>query len=412
MPITTPIVLATANLHKAAELQTLLDDAHLPYHVLTLADVGYSDPIDETGLTFEENAYIKAATVHHATGMTVLADDSGLEVDALHGLPGVRSARFAGVHADDAANRWKLRSELQDRQVAVATARFRCTLCWIDTTRTLLTEGVSNGTVILDERGSRGFGYDPMFIPDGSTRTYAEMSASEKQLTSHRGRAMTALIQQLSGIDELSSGVTSGDARTAMIDVALCIVGAPDRLEQCLERVPSDMHHELYEIILQSYLFCGFPAALDALQACYRVFGAPHAQGEVGVILAEDELKRRGEMLCRDIYGHVYDKMMGTLRQVSPDLARWMIVEGYGKTLSRPGANIVTRELCIVAMLTLLGRQQQLMSHVRGALRVGATLDDLRLIEHSITERFGVHVANRLSGHILLQEGRLANQRG
>ncbi len=412
MPTSSPIVLATSNRHKAGELQSSFDAAHLPYHVLTLADIGYTDQIDETGLTFEENAYIKAVMVHQATGLTVLADDSGLEVDVLDGLPGVRSARFAGEHADDAANRMKLQTELRKRHTAVSAARFRCTLCWIDTTRTLLTEGVSVGTVILDERGSQGFGYDSMFIPAGSTRPYAEMDASEKQLTSHRSRAMTALIQQIAGHEEHPPSKSSRDARSAMIDVALCIVGAPDRLEQCLDRVSSDVHHELYEIVLQSYLFCGFPAALDALQACYRMFGAPPSLGEVGIISPEAELFTRGEALCREIYGNVYDKMMDTLQRVSPDLARWMIVEGYGKTLARPGADIVTRELCNVAMLTMLGRQQQLTSHVRGALRVGATLDDLRQIEHSITELFGVHVASRLSGHILLQEGRLADQRG
>lgn len=411
MPTTTPVVLATSNPHKAVELQLLFDAAQLPYHVLTLADVGYTDHIDETGMTFEENAYIKAVTVHHATGMTVLADDSGLEVDVLGGLPGVRSARFAGELADDASNRRKLQTELRERHVTVTAARFRCALCWIDTTRTLLTEGISSGTVVLDERGSQGFGYDQMFIPDGCARTYAEMSASEKQLTSHRGRAMSMLIEQLSGMDEHPRAVNSHEARSAMIDVSLCIAGAPERLEQLLKRVPSDVHHELYEIVLQSYLFCGFPAALDALQACFRVLGAPPALGEVGSVITEDGLIARGETLCRDIYGHVYDKMMRTLQYVSPDLARWMIVEGYGKTLSRPGSDIVTRELCIVAMLTVLGRQQQLTSHVRGALRVGATLDDLRLIEHSVAEQFGVHIASRLSGHILLQEGRLADDR-
>ena len=403
------LVLATTNAHKATELQTLLADAGFEYEVLTLDDVGFHDVIDETGLTFEDNAFIKASAVHLATGLPVLADDSGLQVVLLDGLPGVRSARYAGENSTDADNRAKLRAELAARNASSSPAAFRCVVCYIDETRTLLAEGISNGVIIQEERGRNGFGYDAMFIPEGYDATYGELTPSEKNTTSHRSRAMTSLIQQLTNSTHISDDVDRRHLRQLYIDVAIAVIDAPQDVERLLSKVPTSCHHEAYEIMLQSYLFGGFPAALDALQSCYRVFGAPPLIGEVGTQVSDVRIRERGEVLCREIYGSVYEKMIDTLTGVSPDLAQWMITEGYGKTLFRPGCDTVTRELCIVAMLTVLGRRQQLTSHVRGALRAGATIQDLKEVEHAVTERCGTKRSDLLLELILLQERRLTD---
>jgi XTP/dITP diphosphohydrolase len=413
MPEKTPLVLATSNAHKATELQHMLDIAGLPFDVLTLTDVGFHGTIEETGVTFEENALIKAVEVHRATGLPVLADDSGLEVDVLNGAPGVRSARYAGADATDSMNRTKLRSDLIARDATSSPARFRCVICVVDSMRIHLTEGVSHGHVHIDERGGHGFGYDAMFIPLGADKTYGEMTPSEKHQTSHRSKAMSAMVDVLSAVAVLPTSLTLLEVRHLLIDVALCAMTTDvDQLEQAIRRVPTLHHRELYEVLLQSYLFGGFPTALDGLSAAYRIHGIPPSVGDVDRMYDVAQYRKRGESLCREIYGSVYDKMTSTLSEVSPDLATWMIVEGYGKTLSREGVDTCTRELCIVAMLTVLGRQQQLVSHVRGALRVGATFDDLRAVEHAVTELYGVGTSTRLLDLIHLQERRLADQGG
>jgi hypothetical protein len=165
---------------------------------------------------------------------------------------------------------------------------------------------------------------------------------------------MTSLIEQFRGSTTTSDEVDRRHLRQLYIDIAIAVIDAPLDVERLLSMVPTSCHHEVYELVLQSYLFGGFPTALDALQSCYRVLGAPPSIGEVGTTVKEAVIRERGEVLCREIYGNVFDKMFDALASVSPDLAQWMITEGYGKTLSRPGCDTVTRELCIVAMLTVL----------------------------------------------------------
>lgn len=412
MNSTTSLVLATTNAHKAEELQTLLADAGMMVHVMTLADVGFHDAIDESGSTFEENALIKATAVHNATGLPVLADDSGLEVTLLGGAPGVWSARYAGEAATDASNRAKLRSELAAHNLVSSPAAFRCVVCYIDHAQTVLAEGVSIGEVVQEERGSHGFGYDAMFIPNGYQSTYGELPSHEKNATSHRSRAMASLIHQLRGDSTNAEMLDHRQRQQLYIDISIALIATPQDVDRLVLRVPISYHHELYEVVLQSYLFGGFPTALDGLQACYRALGAPPNMGEVGVRANVDEIQTRGEVLCREIYGSVYDKMIDTLTNVSPDLAHWMITEGYGKTLSRPGCDTVTRELCIVAMLAVLGRRQQLTSHVRGALRAGASIQDLKEVEHAVTESCGTRRSGMLLELIELQERRLTDDRG
>ena len=189
------LVIATSNEGKLNELRSLFRD--LPVQLLSLPNVlGAKLAIPEDGATFEANAVTKARTACKATGLYALADDSGLEVKALDGRPGVRSARFAHERATDAENNAKLLLELEAVPDAQRSARFRCVLALVtpsnDTPSTV--DGVCEGNIAREPRGSGGFGYDPRFIVAGEGgRTLAELSEEEKNRVSHRGKAMRAL---------------------------------------------------------------------------------------------------------------------------------------------------------------------------------------------------------------------------
>ncbi len=186
------LVLATRNLHKVEELQALLG----PGNVEIVPASAFPDVPDvvEDGDTFEANAIKKAVTLARATGLPALADDSGLEVDALKGAPGVRSARYAGEPVSHDANNRKLLEALRDEKNR--TARFRCVLALAEPSGEVRTvEGVCEGHIAGACRGTGGFGYDPLFIPDGYRETFAELSPMEKNLLSHRGRAVAAARQ-------------------------------------------------------------------------------------------------------------------------------------------------------------------------------------------------------------------------
>jgi XTP/dITP diphosphohydrolase len=190
------VVLATSNVGKVAELRALLSD--LPIQWLGIPDVlGDKLTIHEDGVTFEENATIKARAVAAATRLVALADDSGLEVDALGGRPGVRSARFASERATDAENNAALLRELEDVEGKARSARFRCVLALVDPFRgdaVHVTEGSCDGYIAREPRGSGGFGYDPLFVvPELDHRVMAELSEAEKNSVSHRARAVRAL---------------------------------------------------------------------------------------------------------------------------------------------------------------------------------------------------------------------------
>jgi XTP/dITP diphosphohydrolase len=193
------IVLATSNAGKIAELKQLL-----PSHaeVVGLSDVGLSSP-PETGATFEENALLKARAAVKA-GDVALADDSGLEVDALDGRPGVRSARYAGEPGDDARNNAKLLAELSGVPASQRSARFRSAVALVTATgREIVAEGAVDGRIVMAARGSNGFGYDALFeISDPEAgafngRTLAELRVDEKNRVSHRARAYQALLRLL-----------------------------------------------------------------------------------------------------------------------------------------------------------------------------------------------------------------------
>lgn len=192
------VVIASNNAHKIDEIRAALDFEGWEFASLKEAGVA-SDP-EENAETFEGNARIKARAAHEVSGRAVLADDSGLEVDALQGEPGVRSARYAGVHGDDAANNRKLLEKLAGIPDAERTARFVCALVFVDEDGTELTaRGTVEGRIGYEEKGTEGFGYDPLFLPDdfGGSRTFAEVSQSEKTAISHRGRALNDLKVQI-----------------------------------------------------------------------------------------------------------------------------------------------------------------------------------------------------------------------
>jgi len=180
-------VLATANKDKAAEIAAILDDLDLVPRPDDVPDV------DETGETLEENARLKAWALVNAPGMPAIADDTGLEVDALDGAPGVYSARYAGEHATYADNVQKLWEALIG--AATRAARFRTVaLAAFPDGAEVIGHGVVEGVIADDPRGDNGFGYDPLFIPStGDGRTFAEMTRAEKEHVSHRGRAFRAL---------------------------------------------------------------------------------------------------------------------------------------------------------------------------------------------------------------------------
>lgn len=186
------IVFATNNAHKLSEVKAVLGDG---YELVTLKEVGITEDIPETGDTLDENASIKARYVYERTGLDCFADDTGLEVEALGGAPGVRSARYATDGHDFAANNRKLLKELDG--VTNREARFRTVISLIASGEEIQVEGVVNGVIALSESGSEGFGYDPLFIPEGKEVTFAEMSADEKNSISHRGRAVAELVKVL-----------------------------------------------------------------------------------------------------------------------------------------------------------------------------------------------------------------------
>lgn len=182
------IVLATRNPGKVAELRALLAD--LPVELVSAAEVEGAPEVEEDAPTLEGNARKKAEELHAHTGLPALADDTGLEVDALGGAPGVHSARFAGPSADDTANRARLLRDLDGS--ADRTARFRTVLAFADGGEVRFFEGVCEGQITESERGAGGFGYDALFQPEDETRTFAEMPAEAKNAVSHRGRALRA----------------------------------------------------------------------------------------------------------------------------------------------------------------------------------------------------------------------------
>jgi XTP/dITP diphosphohydrolase len=193
--VSTRLLLATRNPGKLAELRRLLGDAVPGVEVVGLGDVPDYPEVPETGATFAENALLKAREAVRHTGLPAVADDSGLTVDALHGMPGVLSARWSGRHGDDDANTELLLGQLADVPDERRGAAFVAAAALVtpDGTEEVL-EREWRGRVIREKRGSHGFGYDPVFVPDGLDATSAELEPAEKDARSHRGQAFRALV--------------------------------------------------------------------------------------------------------------------------------------------------------------------------------------------------------------------------
>ena len=185
------VALASGNEKKRAEILAIL--AGLDVELVPMTELGVASP-EETGETFEANALLKARAVVEATGLPAIADDSGLEVDALDGRPGVRSARYAGEDATDADNNAKLLAELDGVAPHERTARFVCAAALVTPDGDeRVVRGLMEGYIIDEPRGERGFGYDPLFISAGEQRTNAQLPPEEKDARSHRGAAFRAL---------------------------------------------------------------------------------------------------------------------------------------------------------------------------------------------------------------------------
>jgi len=189
------LVFATNNQHKVQEVS-----AALPHHfeVLTLKAIGCEHDIPETAPNLEGNARLKAAFIRDNFQLNCFADDTGLEVEALHGAPGVLSARYAGPQKNSEDNMDLLLQRLQGQQNR--KARFRTAICLLLDGKEYLFEGIVNGTILAERKGGQGFGYDPIFQPDGYDRSFAEMTIAEKNQISHRGIAVAKLIEFLNAL--------------------------------------------------------------------------------------------------------------------------------------------------------------------------------------------------------------------
>ena len=187
------LVFATNNAHKLEEIRAILGDK---VEILSLNDIDCHADIPETADTLQGNAALKAQYIYDNYGLDCFADDTGLEVEVLNGAPGIYSARYAGGEGHDSeANMKKLLSEMQDKDNR--KARFRTVICLIEDGKEHFFEGIVNGSIIRERKGGAGFGYDPVFMPDGYSETFAEMGNDEKNKISHRARAVQKLCEYL-----------------------------------------------------------------------------------------------------------------------------------------------------------------------------------------------------------------------
>ncbi|HJQ02558.1 MAG TPA: RdgB/HAM1 family non-canonical purine NTP pyrophosphatase [Jatrophihabitans sp.] len=205
--MTVRLLLATRNAHKLEELRRIVQP-RVSVQVLGLDDVPPFDEVPESGATFADNALIKAREATRQTGLITVADDSGLAVDALNGMPGVLSARWAGSRRDDQANLELLLDQLADTPDDRLSAAFHCAAALVTPAGAeLVRHGVMTGRLVRRPRGQNGFGYDPIFVPEGYQLTSAELDSEEKDRISHRGRALRSLLPDL--VEVLADPTTS-----------------------------------------------------------------------------------------------------------------------------------------------------------------------------------------------------------
>ncbi len=191
------LCLATHNPGKVREMKAILGDR---FQIFSLADLGYGEEILENSETLEENSLFKAKSIFEKFNLPTIADDTGLEIEALQGAPGVYSARYAGPDCDPGANIKKVLENLGGNKNR--KARFRTIMTLYNTPRSLQFEGIVEGYILTEKRGSDGFGYDPIFAPEGFEKSFSEMSANEKNAISHRGIALNKLASYLISANE------------------------------------------------------------------------------------------------------------------------------------------------------------------------------------------------------------------
>jgi XTP/dITP diphosphohydrolase len=201
VPTRRRLVLATANQQKLAELTRILEAGQVDVELVSLAEFPGAPEVPETGATFAENALLKARAIAAFTGLPAVADDSGICVDALNGMPGVLSARWAGRHGDDAANLRLLLAQLADVPSERRGAHFTCAAALVlPGGNEHVTEGIMRGTLVREPRGQNGFGYDPIFAADGYSVTNGELGPDAKDAISHRGKALRALAPVIAAV--------------------------------------------------------------------------------------------------------------------------------------------------------------------------------------------------------------------
>ena len=194
------VVLATRNAHKVAELNRILADAGFDGELVGLDAFPDAPDVAETGRTFADNALLKARAIAAHTGLPAVSDDSGLTVNALNGMPGILSARWSGKHGDDQANLELVLGQLADIEDREGAFVCVAALALPDGSREWTTTGVLHGSITRSPRGANGFGYDPIFVPDGLETTTAELAPPDKDAISHRGRAFRAIAKVIAGL--------------------------------------------------------------------------------------------------------------------------------------------------------------------------------------------------------------------
>ena len=200
MAVDSRVVLATRNAHKVAELNRILADAGFRGELVGLDEFPDAPDVPETGSTFADNALLKARAIAAHTGLPAVSDDSGLTVNALNGMPGILSARWAGKHGDDHANLELVLGQLADSDSREGAFVCVAALVLPDGSGEWTTTGVLAGSIALAPRGANGFGYDPIFVPDGMETTTAELAPQDKDAISHRGRAFRAIAKVIAGL--------------------------------------------------------------------------------------------------------------------------------------------------------------------------------------------------------------------